>query len=320
MDRDVVRWGVLGCADIAMRRVIPAMQAAAGTQVVAIASRNLERAEAAATKLGIERYYGDYEDLLKDPSIDAVYIPLPNTLHAEWTIRSASYGKHVLCEKPMAPTVAECQQMVEACRRAGVRFMEGLMYRMHPQHERVRALIQSGAIGTPAIVRSSFCIRLQRPPQDIRFSPTLGGGALLDVGTYALDAARWLAGAEPIAVTGRTVVDAQGVDVSAVADLVFPGDVLASVTCSFVADGGGSYDVYGSSGRIGVQEAFVQRPDYTPRVTWKGGEEVFPAGLDQHRLMFDAFSTAILNGEPQPFPDDAGIGNIAAIAALRRQA
>jgi predicted dehydrogenase len=217
----------------------------------------------------------------------------------------------------MAPTVAECQQMVEACRRAGVRFMEGLMYRFHPVHARVRALIQSGVIGKPALLRSSFCIRLQRPPENIRFSATLGGGALLDVGVYAIDAARWLAGAEPSAVAGRTSIDARGIDVSAVAALAFPDDVLASVTCSFVANGGGNYDVYGPLGRLAVQEAFVQRPDFPARLIWDGGEEVFPADIDQHRLMFEAFSTALLRNEPQPLPDDAGVGNIVTIEALR---
>ncbi|HEY0584087.1 MAG TPA: Gfo/Idh/MocA family oxidoreductase, partial [Chloroflexota bacterium] len=196
-DQKPLRWGILGAADIAIRRVIPAMHAARHTTPFALASRNAARAQDVAAQLGIPRAYGSYEDLLADPDVDAIYIPLPNTLHAEWTIRSAEAGKHVLCEKPLAASVAECEAMLAACRQAGVQLMEGFMYRFHPQHARVRALVAAGLIGQPTLIRTSFCVRMQRPPQDIRFSPTLGGGSLLDVGVYALDAARWLATTAP---------------------------------------------------------------------------------------------------------------------------
>jgi D-xylose 1-dehydrogenase (NADP+, D-xylono-1,5-lactone-forming) len=320
----VVRWGVLGCADIALRRVIPAMQAAAASEVVAIASRDIDRAREAARQLHIERAYGSYEALLADGDVDAVYLPLPNSMHAEWTIRSAEHGKHVLCEKPMATTVAECHQMVDACRRAGVMFMEGFMYRFHPQHARVRALIDSGAIGEPRIVRSSFCVRMQRPPEDIRFSATLGGGALLDVGVYAIDAVRWLFGSDPVGVSGHTTFDSHGVDLSSAAVLAFADDALATMTCSFVASGGGSYEVIGQLGRITVHHAIAQPANLSPRVSWETpegpGEEFFPPNIDQHRLMVESYSAAILSGHPPPIPDDAGIGNIAIIESLRRRA
>src|SRR5919204_5085709 len=211
----VVRWGVLGCADIALRRLIPAMHSASGNAVVAIGSRDLERARVAASDLEIPHAYGSYAEVLEDPEVDAIYVPLPNSLHAEWTVRAAEAGKHILVEKPMAPTVSECNRMVAAAHDANVHLMEAFMYRFHPQHAKVRELLADGAIGEVRMLRSAFCVRMQRPPADIRFSPDLGGGALLDVGVYAIDAARWLVGADPLSVRGSVVLDEHGVDVSA---------------------------------------------------------------------------------------------------------
>jgi xylose dehydrogenase (NAD/NADP) len=314
----VVRWGVLGCADIAIRRLIPAIKATPGNEIVAIASRDESRARVVATQLDIPRSYGSYADVLLDDNVDAVYIPLPNSLHAEWTTKAAEAGKHVLCEKPMAPTVAECQDMVEACRRAGVRLMEAFMYRFHPQHARVKTLIAAGAIGQPTLMRSSFCVQMRRPPEDIRFSPDLGGGALLDVGVYAIDAVRWLLGGDPVSVAGQVSVSPTGIDTSAAIALAFPEDVLATVACSFVANGGGSYELLGPDGKITVHQAFAQPPGSPPRVTWPNGEELFEPDINQHELMLAAFSSALLHNEPSPIPDDSGIGNIAIVESLRR--
>ncbi len=313
-----VRWGVLGCADIAIRRLIPAMHAAQGNSVVAIASRDRERAIAAARDLEIPRAYGAYAELLDDAEVDAVYIPLPNSLHAEWTVRSAEAGKHVLVEKPMAPTVAECERMVTAARSARVHLMEAFMYRFHPQHAFIRELIAAGTIGEVHMLRSTFCVRMQRPPTDIRFSPDLGGGALLDVGVYAIDAVRWLLDADPTTVSGALVLDAHGVDMSAAGVLSFADDVLASVACSFVANAGGSYEVVGTDGRITAHQAFTPRPHRPPLVTWGTGDSrEFPPDVDQYRLMLEAYSVAVARGEPTPIAPDAGIGNIRVIDALR---
>ena len=316
----VVRWGVLGCADIAVRRVIPALQATAGNAVVAIGSRNLARAKAVAADLGIARAYGSYAEVLDDADVDAVYIPLPNTLHAEWTIRAAAAGKHVLGEKPMATSVADCRRMVAACRAAGVSYMEACMYRFHPQHARVRALIADGVIGEPKVVRASFCVRMQRPPADIRYAPDLGGGSLFDVGVYALDAVRWLLGGDPVAVSGQVALDARGIDASATAALAFPDGVLASVTCSFDANAGGSYEVVGPLGTISVPQAFAQPPGKPPRIVWPGGEEAFAPDINQYALMVDALAASVRESRPPPFPADQGIGNIAIIEALQEAA
>lgn len=316
----VLRWGILSTADIAVRRVIPAMSAARRTAAVALASRTRDRAEAVGSALSIPRLYGRYEDLLDDPDVDAIYIPLPNTMHAEWTIRAAQAGKHVLCEKPMASRVEDCEAMVQACRAAGVHFMEAFMYRFHPQHVVVRDLIASGAIGTPAIIRSSFCVRMQRPPEDIRFSATLGGGSLLDVGVYAIDAARWLADAPVSSVSGAISAGASGVDMSAAGALAFENGILASVTCSFGAAGGGSYEVIGPLGKITAHTAFTQRPGVVPRVTCEtvdGVEErEFDTGINAYALMLEAFAESVLSGTPVPIPDDNGVGNVRVIRAL----
>jgi predicted dehydrogenase len=317
---DLVRWGVLGAADIAIRRLIPAIQSTPGNAVVAIASRDLARAQAVAANLSIERAYGSYTELLEDDRVDVVYNPLPNSLHAEWTIRAAEAGKHVLCEKPMAPTVAECEHMVSACQKAGVRLMEGFMYRFHPQHARVRELLAEGAIGDVRMMRSSFCVRMQRPPEDIRFAAAMGGGALLDVGVYAIDAVRMTLGADPLSTTGSISLGPSGIDLSAAAALSFADGVLASVTCSFVANGGGSYEVLGSAGKLTVHQPFAQPPGSPPRLTWDSPdglrEEAFPPDINQYVLMIEAFSAALRDGAPTPIPAKAGIGNIRVIETL----
>ncbi|HEV7662583.1 MAG TPA: Gfo/Idh/MocA family oxidoreductase [Chloroflexota bacterium] len=330
----VVRWGVLGAADIAVRRLIPAMHEARGNEVVALASRSHDRARALVSELNIPRAYGSYAELLADPEVDAVYVPLPNTMHAEWTIRSAEAGKHVLCEKPMATTVAECDAMIAACRAAGVKFMEAFMYRFHPQHARVRALVASGAIGEPTMIRSSFCVRMQRPPEDIRYSAALGGGALFDVGVYALDAARWLAATaqseatsaslgisvDPVGITGQTALNAAGVDENAAAALAFPSGLLAAVTCSFQAAAGGTYEIIGPQGKITVHHAFTPPPDTAPRLTLTTPEgatdETFAPNQNQYTMMLEAVAQSILNNTPTPLADAAGRGNIAIIESL----
>jgi predicted dehydrogenase len=324
-----VRWGVLGCADIALRRLIPAMQRASGCEVLAIASRDAERAAEAARVLQIPRVYGSYAELLADADVDAVYIPLPNSLHAEWTVRATDAGKHILVEKPMALSVAECERMVAAADAADVYLMEAFMYRFHPQHAYVREMVASGAIGEVRVVRSTFCARMQRPPTDIRYSRALGGGALLDLGVYAIDATRWLLGGEPVTIGGEVIYDVNagvddvhGVDMSAAGVLTFDGGVLASVTCSFQAAGGASYELIGTDGKLTVHQAFSQPPGRPARVTVEsvGAEplvkEISPEP-DQYQVMVGAFAAAIRDGTPPPFAPDSGIGNIRVIQALQ---
>src|SRR5688500_11487316 len=210
MPDGLLRWGIVSTARIARERFVPGVRAASEGEVVAIASRDAGRAQAVATELRIPRAYATYEALLADPEVDAVYIGLPNGLHAEWTVRAAEAGKHVLCEKPAARRAADAQRMVEACGRAGVVLMEAFMYRLHPQHARVLELVRQGAIGDPVFVRASFCFAMsaeRRAAGDVRLQAGLEGGALMDVGCYALNAARYIFGAEPLAVSAQQRLD-----------------------------------------------------------------------------------------------------------------
>ena len=196
MNGGVVRWGILSTANIGVRKVIPATEKAERCEVVAIASRDGERAAKVADELRIPRAYGGYEALLSDPDVDAVYIPLPNSQHAAWTIAAARAGKHVLCEKPLAMTAAEAEEMVRACANEGVLLMEAFMYRLHPSWEAVRELVASGRIGRLRAVQSWFSY-FNDDPNDIRNVAELGGGALYDIGCYSINLSRMLFGSEP---------------------------------------------------------------------------------------------------------------------------
>jgi xylose dehydrogenase (NAD/NADP) len=231
MAGDRLRWGVLGTARIA-DTVVPGLLKARNSQLVAVASRDVEKAREWAQARGLEHYFGSYDDMLASDLIEAVYIPLPNALHTEWTIRAAEHGKHVLCEKPVATHASQVEELIAAERRHGVKVMEAFMYRFHPQTERLRLLVTGGAIGEPRIVRSTFDFLLSRP-QDVRLSKELGGGALLDVGCYCINVATLVVGMPPRAVTASAVWSEAGVDVALVGTLEFPDGVLGVIDCSF---------------------------------------------------------------------------------------
>ncbi|HEU4673512.1 MAG TPA: Gfo/Idh/MocA family oxidoreductase, partial [Candidatus Limnocylindrales bacterium] len=210
---DELRWGILSTARIGRENVVPAIQAAARCRVVALASRDAERGRAIAADLGIDRVHASYEALLADPDVDAVYIPLPNHLHVEWSIAAARAGKHVLCEKPLALTAADADRALEAADDAGVRLMEAFMYRLHPSWRAVRELVASGRIGELVAVQSWFSF-FNDDPANIRNVRAYGGGALYDVGCYCVNLSRMLFGAEPRRVEASIERDpVTGVDV-----------------------------------------------------------------------------------------------------------
>ena len=315
------RWGILSTARIGRTRFIPGVRAGSEGTVVAIASRDEQTARSAAAELGIPRAHGSYEALLADPEIDAVYIGLPNGLHPEWTIKGAQASKHVLCEKPAARRRADAERMAAACRQAGVVLMEAFMYRLHPQHARVRQLIDGGAIGEPAFVRASFCFHMapeRRAQGDVRLQADLEGGALMDVGCYAVNAARFIFGAEPVAVSAQQRRDPQfGVDTSFAGVLRFPGDRLALIDGSFDAAGTQRYEVAGPGGTILVERAFL--PGTAPAVIHvsAGGErrsEEVAAG-DQYALEADHFARSVRAGRLLP-PAEDGVAQARAIEAL----
>ncbi len=326
--RERLRWGVLGAANIARRKVIPAIAASSNGAMVAIASRDRARGQALATELGIARVHDSYEALLADSEIDAVYNPLPNSLHAEWTVRAAEAGKAVLCEKPLARDAAEAASMAAACARRKAPLMEAFMYRFHPQNVRVRELLAQGAIGEVGAVRAGFGFRMDPlDPSNVRLRRELAGGALMDVGCYAVNASRMLFDAEPIAaVAWRDQDERFGVDVALAGVLEYPGPSggrFATIDCSFKAGYSGWYTVVGSEGVIEAPRAYTPQGDETVIVITdaqnRRREERF-AGVDQYRLMVEAFAEAVLSGAPVPCPPDDAVRNMRAIDLLVRAA
>lgn len=322
MDR--VRWGVLSTANIGRQKVIPAIQAEERSEVVAIASRNLEKAEAVAAALDIERAYGSYGQLLAESDIDAVYIPLPNHMHAEWTIAAAREGKHVLCEKPIALTTAEAEAMVAAAEEAGVVMREAFMYRFHPTWTAARRLIDEGAIGDLVAIDSWFSY-YNDDLENIRNVLDYGGGALMDIGCYSIHLSRMLMGSEPTAIKASVRRDpATGVDIYTAGVLEF-GDRVATFSCSTRAENDQRVDIYGSRGRVSIEIPFNIPPRIPTRITVTVGGDppVAPAAetiefepVDQYTLQAAAFVAAVLDGDSVPDSGRDALGNLRTIERI----
>jgi xylose dehydrogenase (NAD/NADP) len=315
----ILRWGILGAARI-NRRVIPALRASSGNRLVAVASRDPARAAEYAAEWGIERAHGSYEALLADREVDVVYVPLPNHLHAEWTIRAARAGKHVLCEKPLALTVDEVDAMAAAAREAGVVLAEGFVYRHQRQTLEVKQLVDGGAVGEVRVVRGSFSFTLDRP-DDIRFRPEWGGGCLWDVGCYPLSFARFLLGREPLEVVGTQVLGPTGVDETFAGQLLFPGGVLAQVDAGFRSNPRTSFEIAGTEGTILVRQPW--RPEGLPVVVTRGEEtrEVAAGGgEDRFLLEIEDLTEAVRTGRPPRVGVNESRGNVATIVALLQSA
>jgi predicted dehydrogenase len=319
-----LRIGVLSTADIAIKKVIPGMRRAARVEVAAIASRDGDQARAVADRLDIPRAHGSYEALLADPDIDAVYIPLPNHLHAEWTIAAARSGKHVLCEKPLALTATDAERMAGACDAAGVRLMEAFMYRHHPSWVAVRDLVESGRIGRLAAVRSWFSY-YNDDPVNIRNIKEYGGGALYDIGCYNVNLSRLLFGGEPTRIRASIERDtATGVDVLTSAILDFD-EGSATFTCGTRIETDQRVDVYGTTGRISIGIPFNIPPDRPTQVfvTAGGDPPVAPATeviefptADPYGVQADVFAAAVLDGTPLPFEADDAVANLRVIEGI----
>jgi predicted dehydrogenase len=326
MSADVVRWGIVSTASIGIDKVIPAIRTAARCEVAAIASRDVARAEAAASALEIARAHGSYEDLLADSDVDAVYIPLPNNLHAEWTIAAARAGKHVLCEKPLAMTADDAERMISACEAEGVLLMEAFMYRLHPSWEAVRELVATGRIGDLRAVQSWFSY-YNDDPADIRNIPEAGGGALYDVGCYSINLSRMLFGAEPVRTQGSVTREPQmGIDVLTSGILEFPNGT-ATFTCSTRAEPDQCVHIYGTRGRISLEIPFNIPPDLPSRVfvTSGGDPPVRPdtevltfEPADPYRVQAERFAAAVLDGTLVPTAPSDAVGNLGVIEELFR--
>jgi len=319
-----LRWGVLSTAKIGRDKVIPGIQAADRCEVVAIGSRDADRARGVAEELGIPRIHGSYEALLEDPEVDAVYIPLPNHLHMEWTIAAARAGKHVLCEKPIALTAADAQEMAAVCAAEGVRLMEAFMYRLHPSWVAVRGIVGSGRLGQLQAVQSWFSY-FNDDPTNIRNIREYGGGALMDIGCYSVNLSRMLFGGEPDRIEASITRDpASGVDVLTSALMGF-GDGVATFTCSTRAEPDQRVHVYGTEGHLSVGIPF-NIPPYRPTevsVTAGGDPPVAPdtevltfEPADQYAVQAEGFASAVLDGEPVPLPPEDSIANMRVIEEI----
>lgn len=314
-----IKFGVLSTAAIGTDKVIPAMQRGEHTEVAAIASRDLGRAQAAAAALGIPRAYGSYEELLADPEIQAVYNPLPNHLHVPWSLRAIEAGKHVLCEKPIGLSSAEAQQLADAAQRhPELKVMEAFMYRHHPQWRRTKELVESGAIGELKTVQSFFSY-YNNDPNNIRNMADIGGGGLMDIGCYNLSLSRFLFGTEPRRVCGLVERDPQfGTDRLASGMLDF-GHGTATFTCSTQLASYQRVNIFGTSGRIEIEIPFNAPPDKPCRI-WlqRDGqiEEISFPTTDQYTVQGDLLALAILNDTPVPTPLSDAVANMRAIEAI----
>ena len=326
MSASKVAWGVLGTAKIGMRSVIPAMQRGAVSEIVAIASRDAVKAEAAAAELGIPKSYGSYEALLADPAIEAIYNPLPNHLHVPWTLKALEAGKHVLCEKPVALDAAEAQQLVDVSRRTGRLVAEAFMVRHHPQWLKARALVESGRIGEARAVSTLFSYYLT-DPGNIRNQADIGGGGLYDIGCYAINTARFLFGAEPERVTGLFDRDpAMRTDRMMSGLAAFPGDRHLAFTCATQLVPCQSVQIIGTKGRIHVEIPFNAPTDVPTRLVVDDGRDLSGGGretievsiADQYTLQGDAFSRAVRGEGPLAWGIEDAVLNMRVIDAFFR--
>jgi predicted dehydrogenase len=319
-------WGILSTANIGIKRVIPAILAGRQGTIAAIASRDGDRAAAIAARFGIPRHYGSYEALIAGPEIDAIYNPLPNSLHVEWTVKALEAGKHVLCEKPIALDAAEAQQIIDARDRAGKHVIEAFMVRFHPQWLRVRSLVQAGRIGTVRALQSAFTFPVQNPG-NVRNRADLGGGSLYDVGCYPIVTARYVYGAEPDRAIALLDRDPQlGIDQVTSGVVGFPGGGQLVFTSALQLALYQRVVILGSAGRIEIAVPFTPPKDHPCRLIIDSGDSldgssaVFEdfAPVDQYQLQCD-LAAAVFRGEaPQEFPIEDAIANMRVIDALYR--
>ena len=318
-----VRWGVLSTAHIGTATVIPAMQQGAYCEIAAIASRDLEKAEAEAQRLGIPTAYGSYEELLADSQIDAIYNPLPNHLHVPWSIRALEAGKHVLCEKPIAPTVAEAQQLLDAARQhPDLKVMEAFMYRFHPQWQLARQMVREGRIGTLRSIDSFFSY-YNDDPQNIRNIADVGGGGMLDIGCYNVSLSRFIFGAEPQRVSGIVEYDPQMKTDRLASGILDFGQGTATFTCSTQLAPYQRVNIFGTTGRIEIEIPFNAPANRPCKMWFQHGNELEEILLDtcnQYTLQGDQFSQAILNNTAVPTPLEDAIANLRVIEAVIRSA
>lgn len=319
MTNKVLNWGLLSTARI-NRALIPPLTSSKRNQLVAVASRTQQAADEYAREWKISRAYGSYEALLADPEIDVIYNPLPNHIHAEWTIKAVEAGKHVLCEKPLALTVEEVDAMQAAAREHGRVVTEAFMYRHHPQTLKVQELVKSGSVGTLKFVRGSFSFLLNREG-DVRLDPTMGGGSIWDVGCYPISYARTVLGANPTDVFGWQVTGPTGIDETFVGQMRFENDVHAQIDCSFVMPLRWFMEIVGSEGALHISSPF--KPQTDEKIYLRRGDNTETININGQELYIgevEDMADAILLGREPRIPLEDSRANVAVISGLLESA
>jgi len=318
----MISWGLLSTASI-NRRLLEAIEETEVAEAVAVASRDARRAEAYAQANGIPKAYGSYEALLEDPAVDAVYVPLPNSMHVEWTLRALEAGKHVLCEKPFSRRPAEVDRAFELADSKGLVLSEAFMWRHHPQTKRLAELVGQGAVGRLRLVRAAFGFPLgaTRGPDDTRLSPELDGGSLMDVGCYCVNAIRLFAG-QPERVEGEQVLGESGVDVCFAATLRCPAEVLGQLDCGFVVPDRAALEVVGEEGSLVVGDPWHAR---VPGIELRGEdgtrtETISVERANSYRLEIEDLCAAIAGNTAPLLGRDDAVGQARTIDALYRSA
>lgn len=318
---NTVTWGIISTAKIGTEQVIPAIQQAGNCTVKGIASRTKEKAQQAADKLAIADAYGSYQDLLEDPSIDAIYNPLPNHLHVSETIKALEAGKHVLCEKPIALDSDGAQELIDAAEKyPNLKVMEAFMYRFHPQWIRAKSMVDNGKIGKLQTIESFFSY-YNDDPDNIRNKADIGGGGLMDIGCYCISLSRFLFGREPDEVVGRWKIDPEfGTDYLASGILDFNSGTSA-FTCSTQTAPNQRVNIVGTKGRIVIDIPFNAPTDKKTLIwLYRDGdkEEIEFPPVNQYTLQAKAFANAILNDSPVPTPLEDALNNMKVIDAFRK--
>ncbi len=316
-----VKFGVISTARIGLNAHIPAIQESKNGEVVAISSRDPEKAKAEAERLGIPRHYGSYDEVIADPEVDAVVNPLPNTMHHEWTIKAANAGKHVMCEKPIAMTVQEAREMHDAAEANSVQLAEAFTHRLNAQMRFVRESVANGLIGEVTEVNGRFGSYLQDVDTNIRANPDLGGGSLWDRGSYPLSAIRFILDAEPLSVYAvRRDSLERDIDSTIVGIFRFPDNVVGTVSSSLEQTRTNRVYVVGSRGTITLTHMFEEDAPVIVEVEGEEPEEVQFDGPYRFVVLYEQFSDTILNGSPQEFGRDDSVANTAAITAMLESA
>ncbi len=331
-----LRWGILGTGNIA-RQFAGGVNASRRGALAAVGSRGMATAEAFAEAYSIERRYDEYDALIADREVDAVYVSLPNSMHHEWTIKALRAGKHVLCEKPFAISAAESEEMFDVAAEQGRVLVEAFMHRSHPLTHAYMNAIREGAIGEVKIIRASFCYRTEKIDGNVRFDPRLAGGALMDVGCYCINFARMVAGEEPESIHAAARLHERGVDEITTGTLMFPGGIIATFVCGMSAQADNTASICGTGGYIEVpvpwkppvaQAAWTLArgtpprmdnpgkapPEHQPRVTHR-----VDAGMALYGLEADDFAATVQDGAPPRVSRSDTIGNMRVLDEMRRR-